>query len=156
MATIACSMPASVYSRVARKREFSTLSLRSAVENGSFSRLARPYNTSAHRSIGEMQIVNRPRKEGPSKNVMLLSHDWKSIVRGRFRRYCRTAWETDKASVLQGVAYVAVLRRGRFPSTVTLNQTLCDVGACCRRSTTGALAGSVGSLSSVAQRCHVG
>ena len=29
-------MPASVYSRVARKREFSTLSLRSAVENGSF------------------------------------------------------------------------------------------------------------------------
>ena len=36
MATIACSMPASVYSRVARKREFSTLSLRSAVENGSF------------------------------------------------------------------------------------------------------------------------
>ena len=42
MATIACSMPASVYSRVARKREFSTLSLRSAVENGSFSRLARP------------------------------------------------------------------------------------------------------------------
>ena len=22
-----------------------------------------------------MQIVNRPRKEGPSKNVMLLSHD---------------------------------------------------------------------------------
>ena len=37
MATIACSMPASVYSRVARKRKFSTLSLRSAVENGSFS-----------------------------------------------------------------------------------------------------------------------
>ena len=36
MATIACSMPASVYSRVARKRRFSTLSLRSAVENGSF------------------------------------------------------------------------------------------------------------------------
>ena len=36
MATIACSMPASVYSRVARKRKFSTLSLRSAVENGSF------------------------------------------------------------------------------------------------------------------------
>ena len=35
MATVACSMPASVYSRVARKREFSTLSLRSAVENGS-------------------------------------------------------------------------------------------------------------------------
>ena len=37
MATIACSMPASMYSRVARKREFSTLSLCSAVENGSFS-----------------------------------------------------------------------------------------------------------------------
>ena len=36
MATIACSMPASVCSRVARKRKFSTLSLRSAVENGSF------------------------------------------------------------------------------------------------------------------------
>ena len=35
MVTIACSMPASVYSRVARKRKFSTLSLRSAVENGS-------------------------------------------------------------------------------------------------------------------------
>ena len=35
MATIACSMPAFVYSRVARKRKFSTLSLRSAVENGS-------------------------------------------------------------------------------------------------------------------------
>ena len=32
----ACSMPASVYSRVARKRKFSTLSLRSAFENGSF------------------------------------------------------------------------------------------------------------------------
>ena len=29
MATVACSMPASVYSRVARKRKFSTLSLRS-------------------------------------------------------------------------------------------------------------------------------
>ena len=37
MATIACSMPASVYSRLARKRNFSTLSLRSAVENGSYS-----------------------------------------------------------------------------------------------------------------------
>ena len=36
MAMVACSMPASVYSRVARKRKFSTLSLRSAVENGSF------------------------------------------------------------------------------------------------------------------------
>ena len=36
MATVACSMPASVCSRVARKRKFSTLSLRSAVENGSF------------------------------------------------------------------------------------------------------------------------
>ena len=30
-------MPAPVYSHVARKRKFSTLSLRSAVENGSFS-----------------------------------------------------------------------------------------------------------------------
>ena len=40
MATIACSMPASVYSRVARKKNFSTLSLRSAVENGSFSSLS--------------------------------------------------------------------------------------------------------------------
>ena len=30
--------------------------------------------TPAHTDqIGEMQIVNRPRKEGPSKNVMLLS-----------------------------------------------------------------------------------
>ena len=36
MATVACSMPASVYSRIARKRKFSTISLRSAVENGSF------------------------------------------------------------------------------------------------------------------------
>ena len=36
MATVACSMLASVCSRVARKRKFSTLSLRSAVENGSF------------------------------------------------------------------------------------------------------------------------
>ena len=35
MATVGWSMPASVYSRVARK--ISTLSLRSAVENGSFS-----------------------------------------------------------------------------------------------------------------------
>ena len=35
-ASVACSIPASVYSRVARKRKFSTLSLRSAVENGSF------------------------------------------------------------------------------------------------------------------------
>ena len=35
-ASVACSMPASVYSRVARKRKISTLSLRSAVENGSF------------------------------------------------------------------------------------------------------------------------
>ena len=41
-ASVTCSMPASVYSRVARKRKFSSLSLRSAVENGSFSRLARP------------------------------------------------------------------------------------------------------------------
>ena len=39
-----------------------------------FSRLARPaLQHHAHCSIGEMQIVNRPRKEGPSKNVMLLS-----------------------------------------------------------------------------------
>ena len=37
MATAACLMPASLYLRVARKRKFSTLSLRSAVENGSFS-----------------------------------------------------------------------------------------------------------------------
>ena len=42
MATVACSMPAAVYSHVVRKRKFSTLSLRSAVENGSFSPLARP------------------------------------------------------------------------------------------------------------------
>ena len=38
MATVGCSMPASVYSRVARKRKFSTLSLRSATESGSFFR----------------------------------------------------------------------------------------------------------------------
>ena len=44
MATIACTMPASVYSRVARKRKFSTLSLRSAVENGSFC----PYKVKHH------------------------------------------------------------------------------------------------------------
>ena len=37
MATVACLMPASVCSCIARKRKFSTLSLRSAVENGSFS-----------------------------------------------------------------------------------------------------------------------
>ena len=36
-ATVACSMPAPVFSRVARERKFSTLSLRSAVESGSFS-----------------------------------------------------------------------------------------------------------------------
>ena len=35
MAMVACSMPASVFSRIAQKRKFSTLSLRSAVENGS-------------------------------------------------------------------------------------------------------------------------
>ena len=35
-ASVACSMPASVYSHIARKRKFSTLSLRSAVENGSY------------------------------------------------------------------------------------------------------------------------
>ena len=84
MATVACSIPASVFSRVARKRKFSTLSLRSPVENGSFSRLARPLQYQ-RTLIGEMQIVNRPRKEGPSKNVMLLSNDGKSIVRGRFK-----------------------------------------------------------------------
>ena len=38
-----------------------------------FRALHDPYSTSAHCSIGEMQIVNRPRKKGPSKNVMLLS-----------------------------------------------------------------------------------
>ena len=38
-ASVACSMPASVYSRVAGKRKVSTLSLRSAVENGSFSKV---------------------------------------------------------------------------------------------------------------------
>ena len=37
MATVACSMPASRYPRVERIRKFSTLSLRSAVENGSLS-----------------------------------------------------------------------------------------------------------------------
>ena len=37
MATVACSVPAFVYSCIARKRKFSTLSLRSAVEKGSFS-----------------------------------------------------------------------------------------------------------------------
>ena len=36
VAMVACSLPASVCSHVARKRKFSTLSLRSAVENGSF------------------------------------------------------------------------------------------------------------------------
>ena len=43
MATVACSISASVYSRVAWKRKFSTLPLRSAVENGSFSNAARPW-----------------------------------------------------------------------------------------------------------------
>ena len=38
MATASCSMLASVSSRVTRKRKFSTLSLRSAVENSSYSR----------------------------------------------------------------------------------------------------------------------
>ena len=57
-----------------------------------------PYNTSAPCSIGEMQMVNGPRKEGPLKNVVPLSHDGKSIVRGEFERYCRKAREADKAS----------------------------------------------------------
>ena len=39
-----------------------------------FSRLARPLQHQRTLFNGEMQTVNRPRKEGPSKNVMLLSH----------------------------------------------------------------------------------
>ena len=47
-----------------------------------------PYNTSAHCSVGEMQIVNRPRKEGPSKNVMPLSHDAESHLAGSRSETC--------------------------------------------------------------------
>ena len=54
MATIACSMPASVYSGVVRKRKFSTLSLRSAVENGSFQHKA------SHQSGGKLHIPSSP------------------------------------------------------------------------------------------------
>ena len=72
--------------------------LRFVAGNIIFSRLARPLQHQSTLINWGDAIVNRPRKEGPSKNVMLLSHDWKSIVRGRFRRYCRTARETDKAS----------------------------------------------------------
>ena len=42
-----------------------------ALKKGLFRAYRDPYNTSAHCSIGEMQIVNRSRKEGPSKSVML-------------------------------------------------------------------------------------
>ena len=55
MATIACSMPASVYSRVARKRKFSTLSLRSAVENGSFSKIEGLFKASTASLVSQLQ-----------------------------------------------------------------------------------------------------
>ena len=47
--------------------------LKEFLEKNHFRAQRDPYHTSTHCSIGEMQIVNRPRKEGPSKSVMLLS-----------------------------------------------------------------------------------
>ena len=57
MATIACSMPASVYLRVARKRKFSTLSLRSAVENGSLWKKFQPRTTLTGVKIGQNATI---------------------------------------------------------------------------------------------------
>ena len=62
------------------------------------SRLAQPLQHQRTLPNGEMQIVDRPRKEGPLKNVMPLSHGGKSIVQEGFERYCRMARETDKVS----------------------------------------------------------
>ena len=67
MATIACSMPASVYSRVARKREFSTLSLRSAVENGSFSRDRVKYKA----SLGSRRVYHNMTKNFDLSSILL-------------------------------------------------------------------------------------
>ena len=56
-------MPASVYSRVARKGKFSTLSLRSAVENGSFSQTATPVANIFERSERVENFLFRPMRE---------------------------------------------------------------------------------------------
>ena len=109
MATVACSMPASVCSRVARKDNFQLFHFAQRLQNGSFSRLARPLQPQPTLFNWEIQIVNGPRKEGPSKNVMLLSHDRKSIVRGRFKTLLQNGTGNGQG-VLQGFAYVAVLR----------------------------------------------
>ena len=55
MATVACSMPASVYTRVARKRKFSTLSLPSAVDNASFA----SFHHRAWMNVGAYRYVCR-------------------------------------------------------------------------------------------------
>ena len=75
MATIACSMPASVYSRVARKRKFSTLSLRSAVENGSFVRMR------SGDYLGDAQM-SKKRHLGPSNSTSTFL--WIAIDRKTF------------------------------------------------------------------------
>ena len=67
MATVACSMPASVYSRVARKRKFSTLSVRSAVENGSFWYLPTFVQKAAHPCILLKGIIEM-QPDLPAKN----------------------------------------------------------------------------------------
>ena len=54
-ASVACSMPASVY----RKRKFSTLSLRSAVENGSISTFEHSLVLSKNRTIASTNWENQ-------------------------------------------------------------------------------------------------
>ena len=102
-------------------------------------RLTRPYNTSAHCSIGEMQIVNRPRKEGPSKNVMLLS--WTAQV---LFTWTRTHHEPRKSGtcgyIAAGLLRADVSSGYRAPArfwTVGAKPSLLDacfrVFACCTK-----------------------
>ena len=60
-------MPASVYSRVARKRKFSTLSLRSAVENGSFSRQCFSLKNELQQFLSQKKVREEKFAFGPTK-----------------------------------------------------------------------------------------
>ena len=78
------------------KKKISNLSLRSAVRNGSLSRIVRPLKHQRTLFNGEMQIVNKAKEGGSFEECDGAKP--RREKHGGFERYCRTAQKADKAS----------------------------------------------------------
>ena len=90
MATVPCSMSDSVYSHVARKRKFSTFSLRSAVENGSFSGQIYACFDSYPGVTGSQNILSTLHRGQPCPSTHAPTHRASTRTASRWPLLCRS------------------------------------------------------------------